>query len=104
MSSDRHAIPEGAVVAALAIHNPRPEHKDDWIAIMEGVGASGRENTGFLGIAGFRDLNSDRLVAISYWESEEALERMLPAATAAANSLDEQWGAGPTDVLVLRPL
>ncbi|HVV57542.1 MAG TPA: antibiotic biosynthesis monooxygenase [Gaiellaceae bacterium] len=104
MSDQRNLVPKGAVVAALAIHAPRPEHRADWIAVMQQVGATSRDKAGCLGSVGFRDLNSDRLVAVSYWESEAALGQVLPAAVAGATALDERWGAAPTDVFVLRPL
>lgn len=104
MSSSETLIPEGTAVAALAIHDPRPEHSDDWVEVMRQVASASGERPGFLGIAGFRDLHSNRLVAISYWESEDALNQMLPAAVKGATELDERWGATPTDVLVLRPL
>lgn len=56
-------------------------------------------------IVGYRDQRvSNDLIAISHWESEEAMNAVLPAMEARSAELDQVWGERPTDVFVLRPI
>jgi quinol monooxygenase YgiN len=91
------------MVAALAIHHPRPEHVDEWIDVMRQVGA--QSPPGMIDIAGYRDQKvSNNLIAISRFESQEALEVILPGIQAWSDELDQKWGEWPTDVFILRDL
>jgi quinol monooxygenase YgiN len=90
-------------VVAVAIHHPRPEHVDDWLDVMRQVGA--QPPPGVVDIIGYRDQRvSNNLIAISRWESEEAMNTVLPAMETRSAELDQKWGERPTDVLVLRPI
>lgn len=91
------------VFAALAIHHPRPERRDEWIAVMRQVGAQ-PPPPGLIDRAGFADRKTGRVVGFSRWESREALDVVITKAIEAASALDRVWADTPTDVLVLEEL
>jgi len=91
--------------AALAIHHPRPEHRDDLIGVMrETARRASAGAPGLIGMSSYADTRSGRLVGLSRWESLEALEAVLEPAIAGAAEYDRVWGEKPTDVLVLEEL
>ena len=90
--------------AALAIHHPRPEHRDQWIDVMRQRAGTMVSAPGLLDMAGYADTNSGRLVGLSRWESKDALEAVIGAAIEGAAALDRLWADQPTDVLVLQEL
>jgi quinol monooxygenase YgiN len=88
------------MVAALAIHHPRPEHVDEWIEVMKQVAE--QAPPGMIDSVGYRDQKvRNNLVAIARFESEEALEGILPGIQAWSDELDQKWGERPTDVFIL---
>jgi hypothetical protein len=91
------------MITALAIHHPRPQHIEDWLEVMRRVGA--QPPPGIVDIIGYRDQRvSNNLIAISHWESEQAMNAVLPGMEARSAELDQQWGERPTDVFILRPI
>jgi heme-degrading monooxygenase HmoA len=91
--------------AALAIHHPRPEHRDEWIQVMLGTSLRAAAGApGLIEMTSYADTRSGRLVGMSRWESLEALDAVLPTAMAGAAEYDKRWGERPTDVLVLQEL
>jgi quinol monooxygenase YgiN len=91
-------------IALLAIHHPRPDHVDDWTRVLRRTAADSEGRAGFVDSAIFRDTRSNRLVALTRWETEEAVEGHVSSSLAAARELDGEWGAGPTEMLVLEPI
>ena len=89
--------------AALAIHHPRPEHRDEWIEVMRQI-RSGAAPPGLIHRTGYADTKGGRLVGLSRWEFREALDAVIGAAIAGAAALDAIWADQPTDVLVLEEL
>ena len=89
--------------AAIAFHYPRPEHRSEWIEVMSQVGAR-MDVPGRIDQVGYADVGSGRLVAISRWESREALEAVVGAAIEAAAALDRKWADTPTEVFILEEL
>jgi heme-degrading monooxygenase HmoA len=87
--------------AALAIHHPRPEHRQEWIEVMREAKRASEGAPGRLDMTNYADTKTGRLVGLSRWESLEALQAILPAAMAGASHYDELWGEQPSDVLVL---
>lgn len=62
------------MITHLAIHRPKPEYKDDVLASMRSVDAAAAGATGLIRINGWREMDGDRLVGISTWESMEAFQ------------------------------
>jgi quinol monooxygenase YgiN len=89
--------------AAIAFHYPRPEHRSEWIEVMNQVRAR-MDVPGRIDVIGYADLESGRLVAISRWESREALEAVIGAAIEQATALDRKWADTPTEVFLLEEL
>jgi quinol monooxygenase YgiN len=90
---------------AIAIHHPRPEHRDEWIALMRQAGAASAGIPGLIGtIAGYREDPGGRLVGISHWESTEALEKGVTGMRTMSDQADQAWGEQPTVVLLLSEL
>jgi heme-degrading monooxygenase HmoA len=60
--------------AALAIHHPRPEHRDEWIQVMLGTSLRAAAGApGLIEMTSYADTRSGRLVGMSRWESLEEL-------------------------------
>ncbi len=90
--------------AALAIHHPRPEHRDEWIEVMKQMRSGAAPPPGLIDRAGYADTKGGRLVGLSRWESREALDAVIGAAIDGAAALDAIWADQPTDVFVLEEL
>lgn len=87
---------------AIAIHHPKPDHRDEWIAIMRQAGEGSAGIPGLLGsIAGYAEVNGGRLVGVSYWESGDALTAGVAGIKKLSDQADSAWGERPTDILVL---
>jgi heme-degrading monooxygenase HmoA len=87
---------------AVAIHHPRPEHVDDWVARMRQAGDASADTPGLTGrIVGYRDDDHRRLVAISHWESMDSLKAGVAALKTKSDQADRTWGEKATDILVL---
>lgn len=89
--------------AALAIHHPRPEHRQEWIQVMQGLRDAPRP-AGLIDSAGYADTKTGRLVGLSRWESKEALDAVIGFAIEGAAKLDAIWANQPTDVLILEEI
>lgn len=89
--------------AAIAFHYPRPEHRSEWIEVMSQVRAR-LDVPGRIDQTGYADLKTGRLVAISRWESREALEAVIETAIEQAAALDRKWADTPTEVFLLEEL
>ena len=81
----------------LAIHRPKPEYQDDLLASMKRVGAAAAGATGLIRINAWKELNGERLVGISMWESKEAFE-------AVADKIFEVVQDDPCDVWEDEPI
>jgi heme-degrading monooxygenase HmoA len=87
---------------AIAIHHPKPEHRDEWIATMRQAGEGSVGIPGLIGpITGYTDVEGRRLVGISHWESAEALEAGVAGIKELSDHADSMWGERPTEVLLL---
>ncbi|HEX7114206.1 MAG TPA: hypothetical protein VF193_03660 [Steroidobacter sp.] len=85
--------------AAIAIHHPRPEHREDWMKVMRAV-RQAPAPPGLISRTSYADTRSDRLIGISRWESREAVESVIETAIAGAAEYDRIWADAPTDVFV----
>lgn len=86
---------------AIAIHHPKPEHSEDFLAFMASVEAGMQGTPGLIDIASWREVNGGRLVAISRWESQEAFVAALPRLQAIGGPETTSWLAQPDDILRL---
>ena len=87
----------------MAIHFPRPEHVDDLLRAMTGLGSAMRAVAGLLEVSVWRD--RDRIVAMSVWESGAALDDAAPTITRAVADVPfDQWEARPRELLRLDEL
>jgi heme-degrading monooxygenase HmoA len=87
---------------AIAVHHPKPEHRDEWIAIMQQAGEGSAGIPGLIGsITGYAEADGRRLVGVSHWESAEALTAGIAGVKKLSDQADTAWGERPTDILVL---
>jgi hypothetical protein len=90
------------MIAHLAIHHPKPEYKDDVLASMRRVDAAAAGQAGLIRINGWREIEGDRLVGMSMWESRDAFEAAMPVIFAAAGDVPwDLWEAEPVEAMFL---
>jgi hypothetical protein len=68
----------------IAIHHPKPEHLETFLAFMRRGEEGGK-----------------RLVGLSMWESKEAFETSLPQIMSLHEERSPDWSEHPDDVLLL---
>jgi quinol monooxygenase YgiN len=87
----------------IAIHTPRPEHRDALIASMQRVAAASAGAVGLLQMGPWQEIDGGRLVGLSIWESREAFLAAAPAIFAAvADDPFDEWETGPIVSLQLQ--
>ena len=65
----------------IAIHTPKPEHRDDVIASMQRAGAASDGAEGLLQMGPWLEIDGGRLVGLAIWESREAFLAAAPASS-----------------------
>src|SRR5437868_6808012 len=65
--------------AFIAIHYPRPEHRDDVLQSMTRVGDLLRGSPGLVQIGPWKEEEGNRLIGLSIWQSRQDFERALQA-------------------------
>ena len=85
---------------AIAIHYPKPEHVDAFLAFMAKVEAGMQDTPGLISFESWRDLSSGRLVGLSRWESQDAFIAAMPRLLSIGGR-DPAWSAQPDDLLSL---
>ena len=86
----------------IAIHTPKPEHRDDVIASMQRARAAGDGAKGLLQMGPWREIDGGRLVGLALWESREAFLAAAPGIFAAvADDPFDEWHAEPVVSLQL---
>ena len=88
---------------AIAIHHAAPEHVEDFVAFMGRVVEAVGRPPGLIDFDRYRDQQSNRLIGLSRWESEQAFRDALPLIGSLAHERREEWSARPDDVLMLSP-
>ena len=88
---------------AIAIHHAAPEHVEDFLAFMGRVVEAVGRPPGLIDFDSYRDQQSNRLIGLSRWESEQAFRDALPLIGSLAHERREEWSARPDDVLMLTP-
>jgi hypothetical protein len=81
----------------IAIHTPKPEHRDDVIASMRRVDAASAGAKGLVQMGPWREIDGGRLVGLAIWESREAFLAAAPGIFAAVRDDPfDEWEAEPT--------
>lgn len=84
----------------LAVHHPKPEHLEDFVAFMKRIEAAMEGTPGLVSLKSFRDADGARLVAIGRWDSPEAFAEGLPRLLAVGGR-DPSWSAMPDELFQL---
>ncbi len=80
----------------IAIHTPKPEHRDDVIASMQRAGAASDGAEGLLQMGPWQEIDGGRLVGLAIWESRDAFLAAAPGIFAAVGDDPfDEWEAGP---------
>jgi len=87
--------------AVIAIHYPKPEHIEGFLAFMAKVETVAQGPPGILRFGSWREDGGKRLVGLSMWESKEAFEASLPRITSLQEKRSAEWSDRPDDVLFL---
>ena len=86
----------------IAIHTPKPEHRDDVIASMRRAHAASAGAEGLLQMRPWREVDGGRLVGLAIWESREAFLAAAPGIFAAVgHDPFDEWESEPTVTLHL---
>jgi heme-degrading monooxygenase HmoA len=88
------------VFLTIAVHHPKPEHVEDFLAFMRVVERKMQGTPGLASIELFREVGDARLVAIGRWESPEAAADGIPRLMAIGGR-DPAWSAAPDEVFQL---
>lgn len=82
----------------VGIHYPKPEHLEDILAVTRKVAEKAKEYEGLVDAGSWFDKESNRLIMMSLWESEEcgakARGALRPIIAAAPWS---EWERQPSD-------
>ena len=84
----------------MVFHHPKTEHRDDFLGFMNQVAARMQGTPGLLSIESFRELDSDRLVAIGRWDTPEDAAAGIPRLMAIGGR-DPSWTDEPDEILRL---
>ena len=85
---------------AIAIHHPRPEHVEAFLAFAHRVIDVVGPAPGLLEFSVFRDAEGPRLVGLSRWESPEDFQAALPAIMGMGAERRDEWSAAPDEVIM----
>ena len=84
----------------MAVHHPKPEHVEDFLAFMKTIEREMEGTPGLLSIESFREAGRERLVAIGRWESPQAAAEGVPRLLAIGGR-DPVWSAAPDELFQL---
>jgi len=88
----------------IAIHSPKPEHRDDVLASMHRVDAAAQGAEGLIQIGPWQEIEGGRLVGLAIWESREHFVAAAPAIFAAVgNDPFDVWEDAPIESFLLEP-
>jgi heme-degrading monooxygenase HmoA len=90
------------VITHLAIHRPKPEYREELLASMRRVDAAAAGKPGLIRINGWREIDGERLVGISIWDSMDAFRAAADDIFAVVrNDPFELWESGPVESMFL---
>jgi hypothetical protein len=82
----------------IRVHYPKPEHRDDTLAVVQRVAEAAGAHEGLVEIGAWIDEANDRIVNMSLWESEElALKATQAMHTLFADIPWSDWERQPAE-------
>jgi quinol monooxygenase YgiN len=89
----------------LAVHEPKPEHRQDLLESMETLAAAMREVPGLIEATAWRETDGSRIVATSIWASEESFRLAVPLIQAAVKDVPfSEWEQKPRELVRMSEL
>jgi quinol monooxygenase YgiN len=85
----------------IAFHYSRPEFVNDFLHYLHKVSENVRKAPGLINIEEFKEVGSDRLVAIAVWESATAFEEALPELLSLNHLRRTDWTIRPDELIRL---
>ena len=86
----------------MAIHHPKPEHRDDVLASMNRVNIAAAGRPGLLAMNAWREIDGGRVVAFATWDSRESWQAAAAEIFAVvAHDPFDQWETDQIDVMYL---
>jgi heme-degrading monooxygenase HmoA len=90
------------MITHLAIHRPNPEYRAELLASMRRVDAAAAGQPGLIRINGWSEIDGDRLVGISMWESMDAFRAASDVIfTVVADDPFDLWESAPVESMFL---
>lgn len=89
----------------LAIHYPKPEHIQDLLKAMQNLALALENVPGLIEATAWQEQTGKRIIATSFWRSEEDFRRALPL---IGNTIKDvpfsEWELRPREILKLDEL
>jgi quinol monooxygenase YgiN len=85
----------------IAFHYSRPEYVNDFLRYLNKVTEHMRKAPGLINIEGFKEVGSDRLVAVGVWESATAFDEALPELISLNHLRRPEWTIRPDELIRL---
>ncbi len=87
------------------IHYPKPEKEALLVHAMQLFGEIVKSQPGIIFVNAFKDTEKGTVMAISIWETQEALQAALPAMREALKDVPfDEWEARPGELHTLNSL
>jgi len=84
----------------LAVHYPKPEHRNDLLAAMQRLNAALQDAPGLIHIGAWQEESGTRIVAISIWESQNAFQEALGRFASAVGDVPfGEWEQRPRELI-----
>jgi len=75
----------------IAIHDVRPEHRDDFLAFMRRVEEAVADADGLVDFGSYVDVATGRLVGVGRWVTQEAFTAALPQIMSLSGERRDEW-------------
>ena len=85
----------------MAIHHPRQEHVDEFLAFMKRVEQAVAGADGLIEFTSWREAGGARLVGYARWESQEAFAAAMPRIMSLSGERRDEWSERPDELLAL---
>lgn len=79
----------------MVYHYPKPEHRQDLLKGMEEMRDIMAQHPGFIDAGPWEELDSERIVGISTWESQEAFIAATPPGFGQPSDTVHDWETKP---------
>jgi heme-degrading monooxygenase HmoA len=88
--------------AFIAVHHPKPEHRQDLLDGMREMRGRMAAADGFVDAGPWEDTLTDRIVGISLWDNEEAFRAAVPADVGVPSDNVAPYETRPREIFLLR--